>query len=152
MNLYENIILQLCPDIHEHASKTDTEENTNALRKPCCKLYCSILRFCMNCIQFLSLSTCRGRSLTVRQMALLGFRDLVLMQLSLGDLLQKNLSLVPASITQMLLVLQVNVTTNPWLICSSIPIVSWLFLCICREFRNPDAPQRNIANSSVWWH
>lgn len=39
-------------------------------------------------------------------MVLLGFRDLVLMQLPLGDLLQKNLSLIPASITQMLLVLQ----------------------------------------------
>ncbi|XP_050971341.1 proline-rich protein 5-like [Labeo rohita] len=48
----------------------------------------------------------QGQELTVRQMALLGFRDLVLMKLSLGDLLRKNLPLIPASITQMLLVLQ----------------------------------------------
>uniref|UniRef100_A0A9J7XSP9 Si:dkey-56p7.10 n=1 Tax=Cyprinus carpio carpio TaxID=630221 RepID=A0A9J7XSP9_CYPCA len=48
----------------------------------------------------------QGQELTVRQMALLGFRDLVLMKLSLDDLLRKNLSLIPASITQMLLVLQ----------------------------------------------
>uniref|UniRef100_A0A8C2A6A7 Proline-rich protein 5-like n=1 Tax=Cyprinus carpio TaxID=7962 RepID=A0A8C2A6A7_CYPCA len=48
----------------------------------------------------------QGQELTVRQMALLGFRDLVLLKLSLGDLLCKNRSLIPASITQMLLVLQ----------------------------------------------
>ncbi|KAK9971975.1 hypothetical protein ABG768_025311 [Culter alburnus] len=48
----------------------------------------------------------QGQELTVRQMALLGFRDLVLLKLSLGDLLRKNLSLIPTSITQMLLVLQ----------------------------------------------
>ncbi|XP_073763401.1 proline-rich protein 5-like isoform X2 [Danio rerio] len=46
------------------------------------------------------------QELTVRQMALLGFRDLVIMKLSLADLLSNNLSLIPASITQMLLVLQ----------------------------------------------
>ncbi len=131
-------------------SKTDTEENMNALRKPCCKLYCGILRFCMNCIQFFSFYM-QGQELTVRQMALLGFRDLVLMQLSLGDLLQKNLFLVPASITQMLLVLQVNVNHEPMINLFKHPYCSWLFLCICREFRNPEAPQRNIANSSVWW-
>ncbi|XP_016396516.1 proline-rich protein 5-like [Sinocyclocheilus rhinocerous] len=48
----------------------------------------------------------QGQELTVRQMTLLGFRDMVLLKLSLGDLLCKNLSLIPASITQMLLVLQ----------------------------------------------
>ncbi|KAK2914074.1 hypothetical protein QQF64_030072 [Cirrhinus molitorella] len=48
----------------------------------------------------------QGQELTVRQMALLSFRDLVLMKLSLGDLLRKNLPHIPASITQMLLVLQ----------------------------------------------
>uniref|UniRef100_A0A8C2A7B1 Uncharacterized protein n=1 Tax=Cyprinus carpio TaxID=7962 RepID=A0A8C2A7B1_CYPCA len=58
-----------------------------------------------------------GQELTVRQMALLGFRDLVLMKLSLDDLLRKNLSLIPASITQMLLVLQVNVNCKPMLNC-----------------------------------
>uniref|UniRef100_A0A673H9G5 Uncharacterized protein n=1 Tax=Sinocyclocheilus rhinocerous TaxID=307959 RepID=A0A673H9G5_9TELE len=53
------------------------------------------------------------QELTVRQMALLGFRDLVLMKFSLDDLLRKNLSLIPASITQMLLVLQVNESRGP---------------------------------------
>ncbi|XP_072527352.1 proline-rich protein 5-like [Salminus brasiliensis] len=48
----------------------------------------------------------QGQELTVRQMALLGFRDLVLMRLSLEELLPTNLSLLPTSITQMLLVLQ----------------------------------------------
>uniref|UniRef100_A0A673H9E5 Uncharacterized protein n=1 Tax=Sinocyclocheilus rhinocerous TaxID=307959 RepID=A0A673H9E5_9TELE len=57
------------------------------------------------------------QELTVRQMALLGFRDLVLMKFSLDDLLRKNLSLIPASITQMLLVLQVNVNCKPMLNC-----------------------------------
>ncbi|XP_043101492.1 proline-rich protein 5-like isoform X3 [Puntigrus tetrazona] len=66
----------------------------------------------------------KGQELTVRQMALLGFRDLVLLKLSLGDLLCKNRSLIPASITQMLLVL---------------------------GFRNPEVPQSNIANLRVFW-
>ncbi|XP_056611548.1 proline-rich protein 5-like isoform X2 [Triplophysa dalaica] len=48
----------------------------------------------------------QGQELTVRQMALLSFRDQVLIKLSVGDLLHKNMSLIPASIKQMLLVLQ----------------------------------------------
>ncbi|XP_035376823.1 proline-rich protein 5-like [Electrophorus electricus] len=48
----------------------------------------------------------QGQELTVRQMALLGFRDLVLMRLPVEDLLPTNLPLLPTSITQMLLVLQ----------------------------------------------
>ncbi|KAL2088933.1 hypothetical protein ACEWY4_015832 [Coilia grayii] len=48
----------------------------------------------------------QGQEMTVRQMALLGFRDLVLMKLPLRDLLPKNPALLPESITQMLLVLQ----------------------------------------------
>lgn len=72
----------------------------------------------------------QGQELTVRQMALLGFRDLVLMQLSLGDLLQKNLSLIPASITQMLLVLQVNVNHEPMINLFKHLYCSWLFLCM----------------------
>ncbi|XP_036440208.1 proline-rich protein 5-like isoform X2 [Colossoma macropomum] len=48
----------------------------------------------------------QGQELTVRQMALLAFRDLVLMRVPLEDLLPTNLSLLPTSITQMLLVLQ----------------------------------------------
>ncbi|XP_066511029.1 proline-rich protein 5-like [Hoplias malabaricus] len=48
----------------------------------------------------------QGQELTVRQMALLAFRDLVLMRLPLEDLLPANLSLIPTCITQMLLILQ----------------------------------------------
>ncbi|XP_030650048.1 proline-rich protein 5-like [Chanos chanos] len=48
----------------------------------------------------------QGQELTVRQMALLGFRDLVLMKLSLEELLSAHLSLLPTTITQMLLILQ----------------------------------------------
>ncbi|KAM9494840.1 proline-rich protein 5-like isoform 1-T2 [Clarias gariepinus] len=48
----------------------------------------------------------QGHDFTVRQMALLAFRDLVLMKIPLEELLLTNLSLLPASITQMLLVLQ----------------------------------------------
>ncbi|TRZ00848.1 hypothetical protein DNTS_014117 [Danionella cerebrum] len=50
----------------------------------------------------------QGHDLTVRQMSLLGFRDLVLLKLSLSELLRStpSASLIPASITQMLLILQ----------------------------------------------
>lgn len=64
----------------------------------------------------------------MRQMALLGFRDLVLLKLSLGDLLRKNLSLIPASITQMLLVLQVNVNCKP-ILNSHLYITSIIRVC-----------------------
>lgn len=95
----------------------------------------------------------QGQELTVRQMTLLGFRDLVLMKLSLGDLLCKNRSLIPASITQMLLVLQVNVNCKPMLKSDLYNHLyySCLFLCMCREFRNQEALQRNIASLKVWW-
>ncbi|KAJ8417007.1 hypothetical protein AAFF_G00282340 [Aldrovandia affinis] len=48
----------------------------------------------------------QGQELTVRQMALLGFRDLVLLKLSLEELLPTAPSPPPPAITQMLLVLQ----------------------------------------------
>ncbi|KAG2462820.1 PRR5L protein, partial [Polypterus senegalus] len=48
----------------------------------------------------------QGQELTVRQMALLGFRDLVLLKLPLEDLLPPFQAQMPAAITQMLLVLQ----------------------------------------------
>lgn len=51
----------------------------------------------------------QGHEFTVRQMALLAFRDLVLMKLSVEELLPIYLSLLPTSIKQMLLVLQVSV-------------------------------------------
>ncbi|XP_010896473.1 proline-rich protein 5-like [Esox lucius] len=46
----------------------------------------------------------QGQELTVRQIALLGFRDLVLLKLSLEDILP--IATVPPAITQMLLILQ----------------------------------------------
>ncbi|KAJ8343192.1 hypothetical protein SKAU_G00305210 [Synaphobranchus kaupii] len=48
----------------------------------------------------------QGQELTVRQMALLGFRDLVLLKLSLDELLPAAPPPPPPAITQMLLVLQ----------------------------------------------
>ncbi|KAI1904029.1 hypothetical protein AGOR_G00001480 [Albula goreensis] len=48
----------------------------------------------------------QGQELTVRQMALLGFRDLVLLKLSLEELLPVAPPPPPPAITQMLLVLQ----------------------------------------------
>ncbi|XP_058237972.1 proline-rich protein 5-like isoform X2 [Hemibagrus wyckioides] len=48
----------------------------------------------------------QGHEFTVRQMALLAFRDTVLMSLPLEELLPTNLSLLPTSIRQMLLILQ----------------------------------------------
>ncbi|KAK3528410.1 hypothetical protein QTP86_034226 [Hemibagrus guttatus] len=48
----------------------------------------------------------QGHEFTVRQMALLTFRDTVLMRLPLEELLPTNLSLLPTSIRQMLLILQ----------------------------------------------
>ncbi|KAG9335751.1 hypothetical protein JZ751_004180 [Albula glossodonta] len=50
--------------------------------------------------------TRQGQELTVRQMALLGFRDLVLLKLSLEELLPVAPPPPPPAITQMLLVLQ----------------------------------------------
>ncbi|XP_023698024.1 proline-rich protein 5-like [Paramormyrops kingsleyae] len=48
----------------------------------------------------------QGQELSVRQMALLGFRDLVLLKLQLEELLPPVPTLPPPAITQMLLVLQ----------------------------------------------
>nr|XP_015193600.1 PREDICTED: proline-rich protein 5-like isoform X1 [Lepisosteus oculatus]XP_015193601.1 PREDICTED: proline-rich protein 5-like isoform X1 [Lepisosteus oculatus]XP_015193602.1 PREDICTED: proline-rich protein 5-like isoform X1 [Lepisosteus oculatus] len=49
----------------------------------------------------------QGQELTVRQMALLGFRDLVLLKLPLEELLPSVEAQTPPAITQMLLILQV---------------------------------------------
>lgn len=49
----------------------------------------------------------QGQELTVRQMALVAFRDLVLLKLHLEDTLGTAAS-VPPAVTQMLLVLQVK--------------------------------------------
>nr|XP_014343643.1 PREDICTED: proline-rich protein 5-like isoform X2 [Latimeria chalumnae] len=48
----------------------------------------------------------QGQELTIRQMALLGFRDLVLLRVNLEDHLPQVRAHVPSSITQMLLILQ----------------------------------------------
>ncbi|XP_059831450.1 proline-rich protein 5-like isoform X1 [Hypanus sabinus] len=48
----------------------------------------------------------QGKELTIRQMALLGFRDLVLLKANLEQVLHQRHNDVPPSITQMLLVLQ----------------------------------------------
>ncbi|KAM4845424.1 proline-rich protein 5-like isoform 1-T3 [Thomomys bottae] len=55
----------------------------------------------------------QGQELTIRQISLLGFRDLVLLKVKLGDLLLSQ-SKLPPSIVQMLLVLQsVHEPTGP---------------------------------------
>lgn len=54
----------------------------------------------------------QGQELTVRQMALLGFRDLVLLKLHLETLLPKAPLPYPPAITQMLLILQVSETST----------------------------------------
>ncbi|XP_060032571.1 proline-rich protein 5-like [Erinaceus europaeus] len=48
----------------------------------------------------------QGQELTIRQISLLGFRDLVLLKVKLGDLLLLARSQPPSSIVQMLLILQ----------------------------------------------
>ncbi|XP_075404480.1 proline-rich protein 5-like [Tenrec ecaudatus] len=56
----------------------------------------------------------QGQELTIRQISLLGFRDLVLLKVKLGDLLPLAQSKLPSSIVQMLLILQsVHEPTGP---------------------------------------
>ncbi|XP_007941495.1 proline-rich protein 5-like [Orycteropus afer afer] len=56
----------------------------------------------------------QGQELTIRQISLLGFRDLVLLKVRLGDLLPLVQSRLPSSIVQMLLILQsVHEPTGP---------------------------------------
>ncbi|OBS80410.1 hypothetical protein A6R68_21392 [Neotoma lepida] len=56
----------------------------------------------------------QGQELTIRQISLLGFRDLVLLKVKLGDLLLLAQSNLPSSIIQMLLILQsVHEPTGP---------------------------------------
>lgn len=56
----------------------------------------------------------QGQELTIRQISLLGFRDLVLLKVKLGDLLLLSQSKLPSSVTQMLLILQsVHEPTGP---------------------------------------
>ncbi|XP_044537790.1 proline-rich protein 5-like [Gracilinanus agilis] len=53
-----------------------------------------------------TLDSSRGQELTIRQIALLGFRDLVLLKVRLEEMLPAGPAQVPSSIVQMLLVLQ----------------------------------------------
>lgn len=56
----------------------------------------------------LLLLSCQGQELTIRQISLLGFRDLVLLKVKLDDLLLLAQPQLPSSIVQMLLILQVR--------------------------------------------
>ncbi|XP_045340953.1 proline-rich protein 5-like isoform X2 [Leopardus geoffroyi] len=65
------------------------------------------------CLWRRRLSCVKGQELTIRQISLLGFRDLVLLKVKPGDLLLAR-SQTPSSIVQMLLVLQsVHEPTGP---------------------------------------
>ncbi|EGV94219.1 Protor-2 [Cricetulus griseus] len=56
----------------------------------------------------------QGQELTIRQISLLGFRDLVLLKVKLGDSLLLAQSKLPSSVVQMLLILQsVHEPTGP---------------------------------------
>uniref|UniRef100_A0ACB8G4P8 Uncharacterized protein n=1 Tax=Sphaerodactylus townsendi TaxID=933632 RepID=A0ACB8G4P8_9SAUR len=56
----------------------------------------------------------QGQELTIRQIALLGFRDLVLLRVKLDEILPLVQTKVPPSIVQMLLILQgVHEPTGP---------------------------------------
>lgn len=56
----------------------------------------------------------QGQELTIRQISLLGFRDLVLLKVKLGDVLLLAQSKLPSSVIQMLLILQsVHEPTGP---------------------------------------
>uniref|UniRef100_A0A8C5SA04 Proline rich 5 like n=1 Tax=Laticauda laticaudata TaxID=8630 RepID=A0A8C5SA04_LATLA len=57
---------------------------------------------------------CKGQELTIRQISLLGFRDLVLLRVKLDEILPLVQSNLPPSIIQMLLILQgVHEPTGP---------------------------------------
>lgn len=62
----------------------------------------------------------KGQELTIRQIALLGFRDLVLLKVKLEEVLPLVQTKLPASIVQMLLILQVGT------LCSSLSDSTWV--------------------------
>lgn len=95
----------------------------------------------------------QGHELTVRQMALLAFRDLVLMRLPIEELLLTNLSLLPTSIKQMLLIIQVGplshtLTQKAALLSVLVPTLCG---CLSRESMSPEAPQWNIFDLRKCW-
>lgn len=97
----------------------------------------------------------QGHEFTVRQMALLAFRDLVLMRLPVEELLPSNLSLLPTPITQMLLILQVSVfPIYTHISASSSGLTIPTLLNMSREFMSPVTPQKNIIalkKCCKWW-
>ncbi|XP_041894240.1 proline-rich protein 5-like isoform X2 [Corvus hawaiiensis] len=108
---------------------------TSSLRKACClwrrRSSCVKVRIAlMSCLksgitilqrlfllsrQYSTQSRClKGQELTIRQIALLGFRDLVLLKVKLEEILPLVQTKLPASIVQMLLILQsVHEPTGP---------------------------------------
>nr|XP_030129969.3 proline-rich protein 5-like isoform X2 [Taeniopygia guttata] len=108
---------------------------TSSLRKACClwrrRSSCVKVRIAlMSCLksgitilqrlflhsrQYSTQSRClKGQELTIRQIGLLGFRDLVLLKVKLEEILPLVQTKVPASIVQMLLILQsVHEPTGP---------------------------------------
>ncbi|XP_042647174.1 proline-rich protein 5-like isoform X2 [Tyto alba] len=82
----------------------------------CLKSGITILqRLFLHSRQYSTQSRClKGQELTIRQIALLGFRDLVLLKVKLEDILPLVQTKLPASIVQMLLILQsVHEPTGP---------------------------------------
>ncbi len=127
MNLYEIILCYSennCVQIFMNACRRLTLKRTwTPLESPFANCIVVYWRSAWTVFSF-SLSTCRGRSWQWDRWRFLALRDLVLMQLSLGDLLQKNLFSRPSIQShKCYLCYRWMLTTNPWLICSSIPIV-----------------------------
>uniref|UniRef100_A0A8B9MD39 Proline rich 5 like n=1 Tax=Accipiter nisus TaxID=211598 RepID=A0A8B9MD39_9AVES len=94
---------------------TDYFQVRIALRS-CLKSGITILRrLFLHFRQYSTQSRCfKGQELTIRQIALLGFRDLVLLKVKLEEVLPLVQTKLPASIVQMLLILQsVHEPTGP---------------------------------------
>lgn len=82
-----------------------------------------------------SLCFLQGKEPSVRQLALLHFRNTIVLSVKLEDALSRPRARVPPSVTQMLLILQVSRTLSPTstLVCSAIFVLnrsSTSFLCL----------------------
>lgn len=82
-----------------------------------------------------SLCFFQGKEPSVRQLALLHFRNTIVLSVKLEDALSRPRARVPPSVTQMLLILQVSRTLSPssTLTCSAIFVLnrsSMSFLCL----------------------
>ncbi|XP_055064813.1 proline-rich protein 5-like isoform X5 [Misgurnus anguillicaudatus] len=130
---YFQILTKGLSVILEEIQKHEGEKQLLVLAQVWDRFFCEILPTTQAILYPL-----QGQELTVRQMALLSFRDLVLIKLSLGDLLRKNMPLIPASITQMLLVLQGiqdprGPSKNYCKLESMVAMVITPYLCNCRH-------------------